>query len=455
MGGTEKSAGRRGPIRLGRTALSVFASSVLNLVLSFGSSIFLTRTLGVEGRGEFAIFSASFGILSLLLGFGLDAALRYYVATDGVPRGRILTFLIFFALVVGAFLAGTVHLNDRLFTNEVFLPHSKQTLTFEVVLAGVVAANTFHSSIASVFAGTRSFKILNFAAVGFAVLSLTAYGGLYWLQEANVASIASEEVFITYLILVLFNAAVLGGLAYRTLGVRPSLGLLDRGLLRNMLRYGGVAYAANIVQFLNYRMDIWIVQYFAGSAALGLYSLAANLGMMLWILPRSTSTVLLPAMAAGDRGASFEQAARLGRLVLVASAAAAVPAALLAGQWIGLFYGEDFVGAAKAFAILLVGCVPFSLCVVQAGALAAVNQQRVNLTASGVGLLVTIVLDLSLIPRFGITGAAIASAASYVVTTAVVAIAFSRIGSVPLRATFLLQRGDLRYVTDGVKILLR
>src|SRR5262249_23504828 len=151
------------------------------------------------------------------------------------------------------------------------------------------------------------------------------------------------------LALALFNAAILAWLAYQILGVRPTLAPLDWGLLGEMLRYGGLAYAANLVQFLNYRLDIWILQYFSGSAALGLYSLAANLAMMLWILPRSMSTALLPAMAAGDSEASFEQAARLGRLVLLASAMVSVPAALLAGQWIEFFYGREFVGAAKAF----------------------------------------------------------------------------------------------------------
>jgi len=41
-----------------------------------------------------------------------------------------------------------------------------------------------------------------------------------------------------------------------------------------------------------------------------------------------------------------------------------------------------------------------------------------NSCAMGAGLVVTLVLDLTLIPRFGATGAAIASAAAYTTTTA-------------------------------------
>jgi O-antigen/teichoic acid export membrane protein len=441
-------------MRLGRGALGVFGANALNVVLSFGTSIFLARTLGVQGRGEFAIFSASFGILSLLFGFGLDVALRYYVAMDRVPRERILTSLIVFVLAVGTVLGVIVHLNDRRFSNELFLPNSKQTVTFELVLVGVVMANVFYSNIASVFAGARSFNLLNRTTMGFAVVSLAGYGALYSAKEAG-AAIGTGEVFLAYLVLTLFYSAVLGVLAWWILGVRPTLKLLDRSLLTQMIRYAGLAFAANIAQFLNYRIDIWIVQYFWGSISLGLYSLAGNLAMMLWILPRSAAAVLLPAVAAGDAGTSFEQVARLGRLILAVSAVVGVAAAFLANLWIGLLYGQDFVGAAGAFAVLAIGCVPFSLCVVQAGALAGLNRQEINLAASGVGLIVTVVLDVCLIPRFGISGAAAASAASYIVTTAVVARAFSRIGSVPLTAALFPQRGDLRYVRDGLKNLLR
>jgi O-antigen/teichoic acid export membrane protein len=212
---------------------------------------------------------------------------------------------------------------------------------------------------------------------------------------------------------------------------------------------------ANVAQFLNYRVDIWIVQYFTGSAALGIYSLAASLAMTLWVLPRSTSTVLMPAMASGDAGAGFPQAARLARLVFVVTAALAVPVALFARAWLGLLYGEAFVASAAPFMVLLLGCVPFTLCVILAAALAGVNRQDVNLMASLVGLVATVALDLALIPRYGILGAAAASAVSYLVTTAVVVWVFSRIAELPARACVVPETRDFGYVRDGLQGLLR
>ena len=440
---------------VGRKALGVFASNLVTLVLSFGNSIFLTRTLGVVGRGEFAIFAASFGVLTLLLGLGLDVSLRYYVARDEVPRERILTSVVLLAFAAGALLLGVAHANHLLFDNEIFLPATRQSLRYEATLAGVVVASLVYGNIAAVFAGTRSFRTLNLSSIGLSAVSVAAFGSLLWMKSAGLWAVDSGDVFLTYLGLQLFNALLLVGLAYREMGVRPTLALLDGPLLRKLVGYGGVAYLASLAQFLNYRVDVWIVQHFSGSAALGLYALAANLAMMLWMLPRALSTVLLPAMAAGDEGAGFTQTARLGRLSLVATALLGLPLALTVPWWVTLLYGSDFRAASGPFVLLLIGCVPFTLCVIHAAALAGAGRPAVNLRASLAGLVVTVALDLALIPRYGIEGAAVASSASYLVTTLWVLNAFSQVGKVPLTACIVPRTDDIPYLRDGLKSVLR
>lgn len=440
---------------VGRSVLGVFATNAVNFVLSFGNSILLTRTLGVVGKGEFAIFAASYGILSLLLGFGLDVSIRYFVARERMSREKILTSLVLFVLAAGGIVFAAAHLNHAAFRNELFLPFTRQTLAFELVLAGVVVANLFYSNLSSVFAGTRSFRVLNLATIGFSALSLVVYAALLWAKEVRGLPIASDDVFVAYLALQLVNAGVLGALAYRILGVRPSLGLVDPGLLQEMVRYASKSYLAQVAQFLNYRVDIWIVQAVVGSQGLGLYSLAANLAMTVWVLPRSASSVLLPSVAAGDPGASLPETARLGRLIFVATVLLLIPFALTSGLWIELLYGGEFGGSAVPFVLLLVGCAPFTLCVIHAAALAGIDRHEINLKASAAGLVVTVALDLLLIPRYGIVGAAVASSASYLLTMGIVMKAFADAASLPLRAVLLPVRGDARYVIDGCKSLLR
>jgi O-antigen/teichoic acid export membrane protein len=442
-------------MKLGRSAVGVLGTNLLNVVLSVGNSIFLARLLGVVGKGEFAIFSASFGVLTLLLGLGLNESIRYFVAQGKVARERILTSLMLYVAVAGLTAFVLAHLNHRYFRNELFLPQSKQEVAFELVLAGVVMGNLFYSTISSVFAGHRSFRVLNGLTLASATLSLLTYGGLFWAKETGGPSVTAGTVFVTYMVLTLVAAAAVVVMARRALGVRLTWRLADPDLLRAMMRYSSVSYFATLAQFMNYRVDFWIVQHFCGAASLGLYSLASGLAAMLWIIPRSAATVLGPAMAAKDAGATLQQAARIGRLVLLGSATLAVLPAAFGAAWIRLLYGAAFAACAGPFAVLLLGCVPFTLCVVQASALGALDRQEVNLAASSVGLVVTVILDVLLIPRFGILGAASASAVSYISTTAVVLRAFTQAGSLPISACLVPARGDLRYVIDGLKNLLR
>ncbi len=280
-------------MRVGRSALTVFAANGVNLVLSLGSSILLTRTLGVVGRGEFAVFSASFGVLSLMLGLGLDVSIRYFVARNEVPRERILTSVVGLAVVAGVAVFVLAQATHLLGTQELLLPAPYQHPLFEAVLAGVVAGNVAFAMISSVFAGARSFQRMNLVTLVLAVLNLMVWGTLLWAKETGVAAVDAGTVFMATLALQWFAVALLLGLGYRSLGVRFSLRFIDVALLRAMVRYAGASFGANLAQFLNYRVDIWIVQALLGTAALGLYALAANLAMMLWLLPRSTSTVLL------------------------------------------------------------------------------------------------------------------------------------------------------------------
>ena len=83
------------------------------------------------------------------------------------------------------------------------------------------------------------------------------------------------------------------------------------------------------------------------------------------------------------------------------------------------------------------------------------NRADGNMKASALGLLVTIILDFMLIPKYAAVGGPLASSASYLVTTAYVTISFARIGSLPLKATILPVPDDFRYLASGLKSFLR
>jgi O-antigen/teichoic acid export membrane protein len=411
--------------------------------------------LGVQGRGEFALFTASAGVLALFLGWGLDSAIRYFVAQKKLDFSAIAASLGAYLAVLGPVLLLLVHSNETLLNNELLIPNSIQSTSVEVLLVGMVLANIGFSGVSSMLAGTMDFKPLNILSVALSFTSFVTYAAFWLVRELGWFEVDTRLILVAHLSLAVANLITLGLIVRRRLGIRLPSPLVERATLLRMVRYGSLAYLGTLLQFLNYRVDYWIVQHFRGEEALGLYSLASSLAMMLWMLPRAGASVLLPATAAGDLGATAAHAARMSRVSVGVGAALMVPLVPFAGWWIGLLYGEEFAGSATPFVILLTGCIPFIATIVLASSLAGINRLDVNLRASGAGLIATVVLDILLIPKWGLEGAAVASATSYLVTTGIVVTSFSRMHDIPIRAYLVPNRSDFGYVADGFRRVLR
>lgn len=77
-------------------------------------------------------------------------------------------------------------------------------------------------------------------------------------------------------------------------------------------------------------------------------------------------------------------------------------------------YGAAFAESTSSLKILLVGAVFASVAKVASVYLVTQGQMVSNVISVSAGVLVTIVLDILLIPRFGIEGASIATSVSYI-----------------------------------------
>ena len=86
---------------------------------------------------------------------------------------------------------------------------------------------------------------------------------------------------------------------------------------------------------------------------------------------------------------------------------------LLTGPVMSLLYGDQFADAVPQARLLLVGMLLGGAAGVASGYLYARGRPGLNSVAMGVGLVVTVVLDLVLIPVYGGMGAAAASTAAY------------------------------------------
>ena len=73
--------------------------------------------------------------------------------------------------------------------------------------------------------------------------------------------------------------------------------------LGRAVRFGLQSWGANLLQQVNYRLDVLILGGFASAAAVGVYSVALTLTSVAWILPQALQTVLFPRAAGLDESA--------------------------------------------------------------------------------------------------------------------------------------------------------
>ena len=179
-----------------------------------------------------------------------------------------------------------------------------------------------------------------------------------------------------------------------------------------------MAYLCSIFHFLSCRIDFWIVEYYNGSKDLGIYSLGVNLVQMLWILPQAISVILLSYSGDSDKHKSYNNTNTLSRIAFTAIISVAIFLFFTIDFFMVHLFGKEYSYSAFIFKILLVGVVPFSITTILSSHFAGSGQIKINLYCSLIGFLSCLILDFILVPKFGMTGAAIASCIAFILSTA-------------------------------------
>ena len=203
-----------------------------------------------------------------------------------------------------------------------------------------------------------------------------------------------------------------------------------RGYLRSAISFGLKGYAANGLQLLNYRLDVFLLAAVASAVAVGEYAVAVAMTSVLWLLPGALADVLYPRVA-HLHGREDESAAEQLEMVETKSVRHAALIAVVSALAIALalvvlvvpLFGSEFAAATELGLILLPGATLIGIAGVLSSTIVGRGKPAYSLYSALIVTPVTIGLYLSLIPWLDATGAALASTISYALSF-VVASAF-------------------------------
>ena len=439
--------------KLPRT-LHTLGTNVLLIPIGIASSVLIARTIGPTGKGSFDLIIATSTLLLTFLGLSLPAGVTYEVARgDANIRSlafRLLLLTVAQTLICAGILAAVIGLGRASY----FLPSEDQKWWI-VAIAAYFFLEMLANHWRAILIGRQEITKSNRSEL---TVRIFQFSLLFTL--AGVLFLNGSRITITALFAVAFSTSVLVNiLLLRSLW--PAFGSEGtRNPLRGAFSFALPCYLGNLTQFLNYRLDLFILGVLAGYAAVGRYTLAVSLGQLIWLLSTSAASVLLPKIAAssdgsGDASHAIQNTNRLNRLIFTASVISALCLGVAASQAIPLLYGEAFWPSFPALVVILPGIAVFSTVNILAAYIAGIGQPRLNLLVAVVALVVTISLDLYLIPRFGILGASLASTASYSVSAILTIILYVRKTGSPLRQILIPTGEDIGFALELAQPVLK
>jgi O-antigen/teichoic acid export membrane protein len=279
------------------------------------------------------------------------------------------------------------------------------------------------------------FGVANAAALIAPLLNVTANGLL-----TAFGLISVKTAMATWIIGQLLSTLLLARyIATRLVG----FGRPDPALARESVGFGLKAHAGRVMKTGNYRLDQWILGSIAGSRELGLYTVAVAWTEALFFLPEALSAVLRPEIARAEKREAGTRTAFVFRIAILLTAPAVLVLVVAAPFLCVTVFGDEFEASIDDLRVLAPGAFGIVALKLLANALVAQRRPLLSTAAVGVAFVLTVALDILLIPDHGDLGAAIASTAAYTAGGIAAVVLFLR--ALGVSATEIVpRRADLR-----------
>lgn len=393
--------------------------TILGVVLALLGQIMLSRALGTEHFGRYAIALGWSMVLVTPATAGMDFTLLRFAPVymaDG-QLGRLAALLNFAVSVMAATAAGAAIFFLILSYQA---PSSLGTSTASGVasIIALTAATAFANALSAVF---RANKRIVLSQLYTAIVRPVLFLGMLGLVLATVLPLDGDTALAltaasAVVALFLLFGHVRG--SYMTHCAEP----VQPALIRDwMLMSGPMLLNASIQQLLT-QSNVLYLGTLSTPAQAGHFAVASRLATLVLLgmsaLASITSPMIVSAWHAGDTMA-LQRIALTNARVAGAFAIAATAFFLIFGELVLSAFGKGFDQAWWPLMIMLSGGLAIALVGSTAAQfLTMTGQQTPVLVIMVLSLILHVVLSLSLIPGFGAVGAAAASAAA---TTASVA----------------------------------
>ncbi len=410
-----------------------FSTQIITVILGVVTAIVIAKVLGPEGKGSYTLIILVPTLLATLGSLGIGIANVYFGGSLKYDWADLASNSVISALGLGVILSVAFIIYYHLF-HPSFLPDTDPLyLSLAVLILPLSLLTKYFSYI---LLGQKRIKEFNLVSL--------ARGGTYLILL----------IFVLLLLKGGISSAILAWVGATLVATILSILLVRRetniiwsfqpSLLKDSVKFGVKGYLVNVINLLNYRLDMFMVAFFMNVTFVGYYSISVALAETLWYFPAAVGAVIFahtPGLSTGEANTSTPRICRNTFFIIII---AALILFALSRYIIILLFGSAFLPALRSLWILLPGVVVFSIAKVLGNEMTGRGKPIINAIASATSLGINIPMNIVLIPMWGISGAAFASTVSYAVGAVVTLIVFMRISKNSLFDTVIIKREDFR-----------
>jgi len=413
---------------------SNFVTQIIRLMLGFVTSILIARALGPEGKGYIAYFLLIFGLIANYGHFGINNATTYFQKRSNYQENEVYNVNITYLLIISFFISIIVitlkYYGFALIEYNWLIVIAGLIYIFSLLL--ITCSNSFYIGNERIIESNK--YILTAQFIYFFIIVL-----FYFSSQLTIYIYFSALLIVTIFKLFLLTKNIKYKYKFK----------LNLNLLKAEFKYGIIIYFSALFIYLNYRADQYLIKKMLGNSQLGVYSIAVILAELVFLVPTSITTAItgklynMDSISNNRKSITSKTIKYTFYICLILSIIGIFMTPL-----IPIVYGQDFAKASQVTIILFIGIVFASIGKVSTPYFFTKGKPQVHLLITTIVLLLNISLNLLLIPKFGINGAAIASTLSYIIYGLFYLYYFVVNEKFTLRELFIFSKLDFRDIKE-------
>lgn len=417
---------------------SVMMSKGVVIIVGILNSIITARFLGPENNGIIAALAVYPSLFMTVGSLGVRQSTAYFLGKQLYTEEQIkraITQIWGFTSIISI---GICFVLMR------YLSESGQNIYWVLLSLIPIPFSLFNTYNAGVFLGKnhiKSFNRINWIPP-LVTLLLLALFVILWSKGIS-----------GYLLAAIGGPVVMSAiLLFKNNFIRSFSLEINFKIIKDMLSLGIVYAISLLIINLNYKIDVILLDKFSSPFETGIYSKGSNIIQYLWNIPMILSTIVFARSATAKDGKKFSlKVAQLLRLSLIIIGIGAFVMAVFAEVIIIGMYGIAFEKSVDVLRILGPGIVLLTLFKVTNMDLAGKGKPWVAMKAMIPSLLVNVILNITLIPKYGSIGSSWASTISYSVASILFILFYSRESGLSIGQIFNYRKEDFKPLLSILK----